>query len=216
MGTAPEGNQMSKAVVKWTRATLVEVADKDTYTREEMDEVLLQGVAFVNGLSKAIEDRVYDQYGQSGLADKTVNAIRDVVEVENERQYRLHPISVNDAMGQHVNDLVSELGLLSADDLDGKDFISESDVDTKIEEATSGFVSLEDMSETAESLNGRISIVETSLAMQNEELRNNIAEIKNSAIELCAQNDELHSQTEDLRNRVASLEKMIIRLSANL
>ena len=207
---------MSKAVVKWTRATLVEVADKDTYTREEMDEVLLQGVAFVNGLSKAIEDRVYDQYGQSGLADKTVNAIRDAVEVENERQYRLHPISVNDAMGQHVNDLVSELGLLSADDLDGKDFISESDVDTKIEEATSGFVSLEDMSETAESLNGRISIVETSLAMQNEELRNNIAEIKNAAVELCAQNDELHSQTEDLRNRVASLEKMIIRLSANL
>ena len=207
---------MSKAVVKWTRATLVEVADKDTYTREEMDEVLLQGVAFVNGLSKAIEDRVYDQYGQSGLPDKTVNAIRDAIQEESERQYRLHPVSVNDAIGQHVNDLVSELGLLSADDLDGKDFISESDVDTKIEDATSGFVSLEDMSETAESLNGRISIVETSLAMQNEELRNNIAEIKNSAIELCAQNDELHSQTEDLRNRVASLERMIIRLYANL
>ena len=207
---------MSKAVVKWTRATLVEVADKDTYTREEMDEVLLQGVAFVNGLSKAIEDRVYDQYGQSGLPQQVVNAIRDAIQEESERQYRLHPVSVNDAIGQHVNDLVSELGLLSSDDLDGKDFVNESDVDTKIEDATSSFVSLEDMSEATESLSGKISIIETSLAMQNEELRNNIAEIKNSAIELCAQNDELHSQTEDLRNRVASLEKLVIRLSSTL
>ena len=190
---------MSKAVVKWTRATLVEVADKDTYTREEMDEVLLQGVAFVNGLSKAIEDRVYDQYGQSGLSDKTVNAIRDAVEVENERQYRLHPISVNDTMGQHVNDLVAELGLLSSDDLDGKDFICESDVDTKIEDATRDFVSLQDMTESlrslageveeiSNSLTGRINIMETSLAMQNE----------------------------DLRERVASLEKLVIRLSSTL
>jgi len=199
MGTAPEGNQMSKAVVKWTRATLVEVADKDTYTREEMDEVLLQGVAFVNGLSKAIEDRVYDQYGQSGLPQQVVNAIREAVEVENERQYRLHPVSVNDVMGQHVNDLVSELGLLSSDDLDGKDFISESDVDTKIEDATRDFVSLQDMTESlrslageveeiSNSLTGRINIMETSLAMQNE----------------------------DLRERVASLEKLVIRLSTTL
>ena len=190
---------MSKAVVKWTRATLVEVADKDTYTREEMDEVLLQGVAFVNGLSKAIEDRVYDQYGQSGLPQQVVNAIREAVEVENERQYRLHPVSVNDVMGQHVNDLVSELGLLSSDDLDGKDFISESDVDTKIEDATRDFVSLQDMTESlrslageveeiSNSLTGRINIMETSLAMQNE----------------------------DLRERVASLEKLVIRLSTTL
>ena len=190
---------MSKAVVKWTRATLVEVADKDTYTREEMDEVLLQGVAFVNGLSKAIEDRVYDQYGQSGLPQQVVNAIREAVEVENERQYRLHPVSVNDVMGQQVNDLVSELGLLSSDDLDGKDFISESDVDTKIEDATRDFVSLQDMTESlrslageveeiSNSLTGRINIMETSLAMQNE----------------------------DLRERVASLEKLVIRLSSTL
>jgi hypothetical protein len=196
MGTAPEGNQMSKAVVKWTRATLVEVADKDTYTREEMDEVLLQGVAFVNGLSKAIEDRVYDQYG---LAEPVVNAIREAVEVENERQYRLHPVSVNDVMGQQVNDLVAELGLLSSDDLDGKDFICESDVDTKIEDATRDFVSLQDMTESlrslageveeiSNSLTGRINIMETSLAMQNE----------------------------DLRERVASLEKLVIRLSTTL
>jgi len=187
---------MSKAVVKWTRATLVEVADKDTYTREEMDEVLLQGVAFVNGLSKAIEDRVYDQYG---LAEPVVNAIREAVEVENERQYRLHPVSVNDVMGQQVNDLVAELGLLSSDDLDGKDFICESDVDTKIEDATRDFVSLQDMTESlrslageveeiSNSLTGRINIMETSLAMQNE----------------------------DLRERVASLEKLVIRLSTTL
>jgi molybdenum cofactor biosynthesis enzyme MoaA len=199
MGTAPEGNQMSKAVVKWTRATLVEVADKDTYTREEMDEVLLQGVAFVNGLSKAIEDRVYDQYGQSGLPQQVVNAIREAVEVENERQYRLHPVSVNDVMEQQVNDLVAELGLLSSADLDGKDFICESDVDTKIEDATRDFVSLQDMTESlrslageveeiSNSLTGRINIMETSLAMQNE----------------------------DLRERVASLEKLVIRLSSTL
>lgn len=190
---------MSKAVVKWTRATLVEVADKDTYTREEMDEVLLQGVAFVNGLSKAIEDRVYDQYGQSGLPQQVVNAIRDAIQEESERQYRLHPVSVNDAIGQHVNDLVSELGLLSSDDLDGKDFISESDVDTKIEEATSSFVSLQDMTESlgnlskevdevSNFLSGRINIMETSQAIQNE----------------------------DLRERVASLEKLVIRLSSTL
>lgn len=196
---------MSKAVVKWTRATLVEVADKETYTREEMDEVLLQGVAFVNGLSKAIEDRVYDQYGQSGLPQQVVNAIRDAIQEESERQHRLHPVSVNDAIEQHVNDL----GLLSSDDLDSKDYVCESDVDNKIEEAIRNLVSLQDMTdyvlriqrntksldslakevnEMDKSLTGRMNIMETSLAMQNE----------------------------DLRARVASLEKLVIRLSSTL
>ena len=130
---------MSKAIVNWTRTTLIEVADKDVYDRAEVNEMLMQGTAFINGLVKATEDRVYDQYGQSGLTRQVTNAIHDAVQVENERQYRLHPINADEALAEKISEV-----------LEDKDFICENDVDTKIEEATSSFVSLEDMEELRE------------------------------------------------------------------
>lgn len=130
---------MSKAIVNWTRTTLIEVADKDVYDRAEVNEILMQGTAFINGLAKATEDRVYDQYGQSGLTRQVTNAIHDAVQVENERQYRLHPINADEALAEKISEV-----------LEDKDFICENDVDTKIEEATSSFVSLEDMEELRE------------------------------------------------------------------
>ena len=164
---------MSKAIVNWTRTTLIEVADKDVYDRAEVNAILAQGTSFINGLSKSVEDRVYEQYGQSGLPQQVVNAIRDAIQGESERQYRLHPISADEALA----DIVSEL-------LDGKDYICESDVDTKIEEATCGFASVEDMNQSVEELVGRISIVESSLAMQNEELRDRVASLETLVIRL--------------------------------
>ena len=130
---------MSKAIVNWTRTTLIEVPDKDVYSRAEVNEILMQGTAFINGLAKATEDRVYDQYGQSGLTRQVTNAIHDAVQVENERQYRLHPINADEALAEKISEV-----------LEDKDFICENDVDTKIEEATSSFVSLEDMEELRE------------------------------------------------------------------
>lgn len=130
---------MSKAIVNWTRTTLIEVPDKDVYNRAEVNEMLMQGTAFINGLVKATEDRVYDQYGQSGLTRQVTNAIHDAVQVENERQYRLHPINADEALAEKISEV-----------LEDKDFICENDVDTKIEEATSSFVSLEDMEELRE------------------------------------------------------------------
>ena len=164
---------MSKAIVNWTRTTLIEVPDKDVYNRAEVNEMLMQGTAFINGLVKATEDRVYDQYGQSGLTRQVTNAIHDAVQVENERQYRLHPINADEALAEKISEV-----------LEDKDFICENDVDTKIEEATSSFVSLEDMSETAESLKSRISIIE--------------------------------SCYEELRERVDSLDRLVIRIYAQM
>jgi len=164
---------MSKALVNWTRTTLIEVADKDVYDRAEVDAILAQGTSFINGLRKAIEDRVYEQYGHADLSQPVINAIRDAVQVENERQFRLHPISADEALA----DIMSEL-------LDDKDYISQNDVDTKIEEATCGFASVEDMNQAVEEVTGRISIVESSLAMQNEELRDRVTSLETLVIRL--------------------------------
>lgn len=152
---------MSKAIVNWTRTTLIEVADKDVYDRAEVNAILAQGTAFINGLSKSVEDRVYEQYGQDGLTRQVTNAIHDAVQVESERQYRLHPINADEALAEKISEV-----------LEDKDFICENDVDTKIEEATSSFVSLEDMS---------------SLAMQNEELRDRVASLETLVIRIYAQ-----------------------------
>lgn len=152
---------MSKAIVNWTRTTLIEVADKDVYDRAEVNAILAQGTAFINGLSKSVEDRVYEQYGQDGLTRQVANAIHDAVQVESERQYRLHPINADEALAEKISEV-----------LEDKDFICENDVDTKIEEATSSFVSLEDMS---------------SLAMQNEELRDRVASLETLVIRIYAQ-----------------------------